>query len=44
MPIAQKRPAKTEQRRTDIVLKSNPTKVAPRVERMSAMAEPAMLV
>ena len=43
-PIAQKRPARTEKRRTNTILKSSPTKMAPKVERMSMMAEPAMLV
>ena len=46
-PIAQKRPAKTEQRRTDAVLRSNPTKMAPKVVAavwVSRMGEPAMLV
>ena len=43
-PITQKRPARPEKRRTDVVLKSNPTKTAPKVERMSTMADPAMMM
>ena len=38
------RPAMTEKRRTDVVLKSNPIKRAPKEERISTMAEPAMLM
>jgi hypothetical protein len=41
-PIAQKRPAKTEKRRTDAVLRSNPTKMAPTVVWVSTIAEAAM--